>query len=187
MASLAGIPLDPSPLAVALRTAFACKQMARQSDSDKSQCLLNVFLDHGAPPATTQALLAAAAGRAEAVPMGLQHEFVLLKQDAGLASADDSENHYLQQVVAALTQLLEPGQAGGGALSQLESATSLDAVPDEFVCPISQEVMMEPVTLCEVRSSCDAICGQMHWLVEREKCFDVWYGPLSIMFYGRRA
>lgn len=132
---------------MALRTAFACKHMARQLAADKSQCLLNVFLDHGAPPAATQALLAAAAGRAEAVPMGLLHEFRLLKQDAGLASADDSERHYLQQVVAALTQLLEPGSD----VPQSSEPAALDAVPDEFVCPISQEIMMEPVTLCEVR------------------------------------
>lgn len=80
--------------------------------------------------------------------MGLVLEFRLLQQDAGLACADDGERRYLQQVVAALTALLEPGQGHAAAEEQLlPSMDSLEGVPDEFVCPISQEIMLEPVTL----------------------------------------
>lgn len=100
--------------------------------------------------------------------MGLLHEFRLLQQDAQLASADDSERHYLQQVVAALTALLEPGRVSADA-PHMPSLDSLDGVPDEFVCPISQEVMLDPVTLevghliCE-RVMCHAVPTPLHRL-----------------------
>ncbi len=112
--------------------------------------LLDVFLEHGAPPSATQALLAAGAGQHDAVPIGILHEYKLLAQDAELASTQDSEGLFIKQVVMALASFLDPSRVGRDEHDAAMHASCGDLeidIPEEFLCPISHELMMEPVTL----------------------------------------